>query len=90
MRNNNKNIDPAEAARRKAEYEAKYITHTQPTYTPPTTKLEPEPEPETGIFSSMNEVSEGDSNFFRNIVLTVLTLIIAGLGKGCYEYMKRL
>ncbi len=83
MWNKNKNIDAAEAARRKAEYEAKYITHTEPT----TPKLEPEPE--TGIFSSMNEVSEGDSNFFRNIVLAVLTIIIAVLGKSCYEYMKR-
>ncbi len=82
MRDKNKNIDPAEAARRKAEYEAKYITGTEPTPT------KSEPEPEKGIFSSMNEVSEGDSKFFRNIVLTVLTLIAAVLGKSCYEYIK--
>jgi hypothetical protein len=83
MQNNNKNID-SEAARRKAEYEAKYITGTQPT----TPELEPEPEPEPGIFSSMNEVSEGDSHFFRNIILTIFTLFAAVLGKSCYEYMK--
>jgi hypothetical protein len=85
MRNNNENIDPAEAARRKAEYEAKYITGTQPT----TPKLEPEPEPEPEIFSSMNEVYKADSNFFRNTVLMVFTIIIAALGESCYEYMKR-
>ncbi len=84
MWNKNKNIDPAEAARRKAEYEAKYITHTEPT----TPKLEPEPERETGIFSSMNEVSEGDSTLFRNGILAVLILIMVGLGKACFEYIK--
>ncbi len=83
MENNYKDIDYAEEARRKDEYEAEDITHTQPT----STKTEPEPEPE--LFSSMNEVSEGDSRLFRSGILAVLTLIIVGLGKGCYEYMKR-
>jgi hypothetical protein len=83
MQNDN-NID-SEAERRKAEYEAKYITGTEPT----STKLEPEPEPETGIFSSMNEVSEGDSHFFRNGILIILAMLVPFLGKACYEYIKR-
>jgi hypothetical protein len=48
------------------------------------TKLEPEPE----IFSSMNEVSEGDSKLFRNGILIILTMFVAFLGKACYQYMK--
>jgi hypothetical protein len=86
MRNENKDIDPVEAARRKAEYEAKYITHTQPTYTPPT-GAEPEPEPE--MFSSMNEVSDGNSEWFRNGALAALTIVIIFLAKSCFEYSVR-
>jgi hypothetical protein len=83
MRNDNKNIDPAEAARRKAEYEAKYITGTQST----TPELEPEPEAETGIFNSMNEVSEGDSKLFRNGIIIILILLAPFLFKTCCQYV---
>jgi hypothetical protein len=84
MWNKNKNIDAAEAARRKAEYEAKYITHTEPT----TPKLEPEPEPEPELFSSMNEVYEADSNLLRNTLITIFGIIILIFFKACQEYIK--
>jgi hypothetical protein len=83
MQNDNKNID-SEAERRKAEYYAKYLAGTEPT----STKLEKEIEKEIGIFSSMNEVSEGDSHFFRKIILTIFTILVVVLGKSCYEYIK--
>jgi hypothetical protein len=81
MENDNKNIDP-EAARRKAEYEAKYITGTGPT------KFEPEPEPEPELFSSMNQVHEAQSNFLRNTVITVIGIIFLIIFKACQEYIK--
>jgi hypothetical protein len=83
MKNGNKNIDP-EAAKRKAEYEAKYIHGTEPT----SIKLEPEPKLEPEIFSSMNEVYEADSNLFRNTLVTIFGIIVLILFKACHEYIK--
>lgn len=49
----------------------------------PEQKIE-EKQPE--LFSSMNEVSEGDSKMFRNGMLGILLLFIIFLGKMCAQY----